>query len=514
MPKEPNLSNEAQRIIDALDSGDTSLALRLYENAGGAMFPFLHGYAGLGSILDKMPEEFWRQHESVLGGLIFHLTKRGQAGRAKSYFEAGDLEFERGPKFELYGLLLALHLGDPVTPEALAKWRRLERQLPVAQPLLEGLYFNAMTVMHVRIERTDEARVSAQQAISCFREAGHSHLEHFIHIHLADLDLVEGRLRAARRELAAAERSLAQSGVRYGNETDLIEVIRLAIDYEAGSFSHIPERASALRASLVGGDSWAELFIQLARISALSVYFLNGRGAALEELEFFQADYARRHGGSAAALDVIGALIERLDWRLDESRDVLHAIANAPMQSTIGAAIRDELVNGMAHSEPASSQAPTPRAAIDLELQSAMRMTGKDRRRRIEKALWLAVREGHIAPFLEHRDVFLGVASQLAKTRFAGRHRGFARMTTRVLRLVDQSFVIPEDLRALGFNFRQYRVATALQTGATSKQIARQLGISEATVKYHLTALYRIVGVGSRAEFIDFMLQFDDSAIY
>jgi DNA-binding NarL/FixJ family response regulator len=85
-------------------------------------------------------------------------------------------------------------------------------------------------------------------------------------------------------------------------------------------------------------------------------------------------------------------------------------------------------------------------------------------------------------------------------------------MTDRVLRQVSGSYVIPESLRKLGFSRRQYRVASALLSGATNKQIARQLGTTEATVKYHVTSLYRLSGVRRRRDFIDFMVKIQSSS--
>lgn len=52
----------------------------------------------------------------------------------------------------------------------------------------------------------------------------------------------------------------------------------------------------------------------------------------------------------------------------------------------------------------------------------------------------------------------------------------------------------------LGLTPRQIDVASALaQTGSTNAQLARSLGISEGTVKKHLEAVFRILGVDSRA---------------
>jgi DNA-binding CsgD family transcriptional regulator len=56
-----------------------------------------------------------------------------------------------------------------------------------------------------------------------------------------------------------------------------------------------------------------------------------------------------------------------------------------------------------------------------------------------------------------------------------------------------------ETLRSLGLTPRQATVAAAMASGATTATIADHLGISPATVKKHLEAIYRTLGVTSRA---------------
>lgn len=468
---------------------------------GGVLFPFRHGYERLGQILDELPGDAWRQDEAVLGGVVLWLVKQGHASRAKSYLRAVDLEFEKTDTFTVLDLLLALHLGEVVSEQQLRTWRRLERSLPINEPLLLGLYFNAMMAMHVRLGNLTEARVAGQQAISCYREANHVYLEHFIYIHLADLDVIEGRLHRAQRSLVAAERCLAQSGQHYRHEEQVISVIRLAIDYERGELARVRARAAELRGSLVRGDSWSELFYQLARIAVLSAYFLEGREAAMQELGDFQADYARRHGGEAQAMEALKALIWHLEWQPDAAERTLDRLRSERMQSALGTVLVNELEATMGLHAPGPAE--TPRARIVAALQQARTARGSRRLAALERALRIAFDEGQIAPFLEHRDVFMGLSATLLRSERPRGQGQLGRMTNRVLRMVTDSYVIPESLRVLGFNRRQYRVAAALISGATNKQIARQLGTTEATVKYHVTALYRMMGVRRRRDFID-----------
>jgi DNA-binding NarL/FixJ family response regulator len=53
---------------------------------------------------------------------------------------------------------------------------------------------------------------------------------------------------------------------------------------------------------------------------------------------------------------------------------------------------------------------------------------------------------------------------------------------------------------------RQGEVLDSLATGASNKEIARKLGLTEGTVKIHLAAIYRVIGVKSRGEAIAWSL--------
>jgi DNA-binding CsgD family transcriptional regulator len=71
----------------------------------------------------------------------------------------------------------------------------------------------------------------------------------------------------------------------------------------------------------------------------------------------------------------------------------------------------------------------------------------------------------------------------------------------------------PPRLSEFGLSQRQIEVARRITAGATSKSVAMDLAITEATVKSHLSAIFKKLGVKSRSELINFIherkLQFD-----
>lgn len=490
-------------IVQAFEAGEHRAAIAKFSAAGGDLYALYHGYDALGRVLAAMPEGLWRSNEILMGAYTLHLAKHGRAGRAQAHLTDPACTFARTYRFDIYELRLAIHLGDPITDAQLDKWIATERHLPLDEPLQEGLYYNAIMVFLVRHGRLPEARTMGQRAIAAYRSARHTYLEHFIHLHLTDLAIMEGRLRDARRHLGTGAKRLEQSGRTYGNEQEIIEILQLAINFENGIFNHIPAEAPRLRNSLVKSDSWVELFEQLARIAVKSTYFASGRGAALAVLEDFRAGYAERHGGSSEVLAVLEATIARMDGRLGEVGLLTSELGLDRLQSPIARVLLGELqpLASASTSEPPAETGP--RGVIVTALRAAAREKGNQRRRLVEQAFWLAARESHSAPFIEHRDVLSGIGTRLSSGRFARGNVQLARMARHVVQTIRRSYWVPPTLHALGVTHRQYNIVSALQSGATNKEIARTLALSEATVKYHLAGLYQRIGVSRRGELLE-----------
>jgi len=503
----PEAETPTNAIVRAFEVGDLNAALAMFGAAGGDLYALYHGYDDLGRVLSAMPDGLWRSNELLMGAYTLHLAKHGRAGRAQAHLTDPACSFDKTYRFDIYELRLAIHLGDPISKAQLDKWIATERQLPLNEPLQEGLYYNAIMVFLVRHGRLQEARTMGQRAIAAYQSARHIYLEHFIHLHLADLAIMEGRLRDARRHLHTGAKRLAQSDRTYGNEQEIIEILQLALDFETGNFDHIPAQAKRLRHSLVKSDSWVEVFEQLARIAVKSTYFTAGRDAALAVLDDFRAGYAERHGGASEVLTVLEATIGRLDGRLGDVELATTALDFDRLQSPIARVLLSEI--GMLPN-PAADETrglSGPRNAIVTALQSAARETGNQRRRLVEQAFWLAAKESHSAPFIEHRDVLSGIGTRLSSGRFARGNVQLARMARHVVQAIRHSYWVPPELRALGVTHRQYNIVSALQSGATNKEIARTLAVSEATVKYHLSGLYQRIGASRRGELLEIIYE-------
>lgn len=116
----------------------------------------------------------------------------------------------------------------------------------------------------------------------------------------------------------------------------------------------------------------------------------------------------------------------------------------------------------------------------------------------------IAMISAHENPALVESAQALGAAGFLYKTR------PFDDLARDIRRLADGQTIFPPaeskagtgDLRdrIASLSGAQLRVLIALSDGRLNKQIAADLAVSEATVKAHLTAIFRKLDVGNRAQ--------------
>jgi DNA-binding NarL/FixJ family response regulator len=101
-------------------------------------------------------------------------------------------------------------------------------------------------------------------------------------------------------------------------------------------------------------------------------------------------------------------------------------------------------------------------------------------------------------------------ALQRGAVAYLGKRVDPASLSTTIRKIMDgtlemQTFGLTEtrgarSARAAGLSAREAEILRQLASGRSTKKIARELWLSQQTVKYHLTNIYRKLGVRGRAE--------------
>ncbi|MEM9104790.1 MAG: LuxR C-terminal-related transcriptional regulator [Pseudomonadota bacterium] len=487
-------------------------AVALLDANGGPYFGFLHGYEALNAVIDASPEQALYEHQTLLSCYCFSLVKAGRARRAFAILRDRQAWFESPFVRELIELTVFIHTGEPVTKAQLRRWRQMEGLLPVGNPLQDGLYYNCMAIILVRINLLKQARNVALRGIESYRKAENPSLEFYMYLHLAHMSLLEGNLHKADREMRMARALVQENEVAHATSAAFLEIIESAIALEMGRYVPDRNRLEELRRSLVNGDSWAEIFNELCRVGAFSLYFSEGLSEALDFLADCQIDFNRRHGDFSEALEIMAATVELLDGRTEHAQrlssrpprdqSLVGATGSIVLGSMLGKLGQNDLAQSIAR-----EMATSPRFVLADELiRATQAKEERDKvrqRRHVQNAMRLAVNEGLVGPFLEHREAVVGVSGYLATGKFARGHIQLGRLAKRVHKLVRGSFLTPDTAMENGVTAHQMRVLSALRDGASNKQIARKLGLSEAAVKYHVGRLLSQFQVKRRGQLIE-----------
>jgi DNA-binding NarL/FixJ family response regulator len=88
---------------------------------------------------------------------------------------------------------------------------------------------------------------------------------------------------------------------------------------------------------------------------------------------------------------------------------------------------------------------------------------------------------------------------------FISKAAGMDELSAAIEALINGETWFPEPAAASGrreLSATQVHILDGVHRGMMNKQIAFELGLSEATVKYHLTSIFRVMGVQTRAQLV------------
>jgi DNA-binding CsgD family transcriptional regulator len=529
-----------EAIVAYQNAGFHDLALRTFAAAHGRFFIYLYGPAALDRVLAGFPTSFAMQSETIIMGLAVQSLKRGDVSLARRLLAdrfgdaANDPDEVFSPKsvfsreFRSFRLVMLIYEDVFFTEELLENIFAMLAEYPADAHFLRGSFYNSVLEFYLRSRRFAEAEDLAQRAHFHYERAGAPLLSFYISLHQAIMRMMMGDALSARTFAADARRSLDKVGFDSPNDRRLLVLLNACIDYEGGKAEPLARFLSLELEGFSHGEIWPSLieFALLYGSQALSEHFstIAARGF-LDRWRVFQI----RNRQFRNAIELREAAILQNANRWQEAADKLASIASFVGRSWVLAAgeelarlhERDDIGLALLWLRQHVHEMPT-RPELAAQLAAMRQNLHLTERQRIGLDIWMAyvakrsrdlgsarailqktfesaARLGAMAPLAEERD-FLG---ELLATQRIADFLDTSGPSRQVLRRLRDGLVSVGALgRAGNLSRRETKVLLMAAEGAANKFIANTLGLSEATVKFHLGNVYRKLGCRSRREAI------------
>lgn len=518
--------------------GAWNAAIQTVRSAGGPFFIHRFGPAAFDLMLAGFPTEHLQEDETLVLCRAIQAIKRGEVPLTRQLLvdrfgpEALDASAvmanrERNSlQYRFFRLLLRTWEDFGLDERFLEDAYRLLAELPATDDLRRGSFYNAVLEFYIRARRFPEADNAASRAAVHYHRADIPILSFYIDLHRGIIRLMLGQPAQARAHATAARGHLARCSYDSPGDARLIALLDACIAYETGQ-GDILSRFLALELdAFAQGEIWPSL------VELILIY---GSQAQAEGYSTMAArSFLDRWRVTQDASSQFRVLIDIREVAVLQSgnrwAEAAAKAATIPSRMTLAHVQaaeaelpllddRDDTALALVwlrHMAQVTPQRPgldrltlaaldnphlTARQRIGAEIWLAHVLSrqgrGGESVRRLARVLADAGHAGLIAPLAEERS-FL---ASLTSTRRMRDALEAAEPVRRLLRQVHDGG--PGRFaggRAAGLTRQETRILHALAEGAANKSIANMLGLSEATVKFHLANLYRKLGCGSRRD--------------
>lgn len=544
---------EAERLADAyMVHGRTTDAIAILQRAGhydwaldllraahGQFYIYQYGSAAYDQVLAGFPEAFAHNSELLIICLAQQALKRGDVARARLMLNdyLGPVSIEpaailANPGYSLdlrfFRVMMLIYEDVFVTDELFELSFRILDEMSANAHLERGSFYNSILEFYVRRRRFSEAQDVALRAYDHYRLAQVPILQFFISVHQAIIRLMLGDAVTARKH--ATEAGIELATVDFDSPTDarLLALLNACIDYEGGEAEPLARFLGHDIDDFSHGEIWPSLveFVLQYGSQALSEHF--STIAARSFLDRWRV-YQMHNRQLQTMIDIREAIILQNGNRWQEATTKLSSIATRITRSFVlnatqqlgGLQDRDEIAIALTWLRHIAFETPTL-PQLDLRLSSMLGnlyITGRQKagleiwlayvskrqrnptkaRAMLQKTFEYAAHLGSLAPLIEEK-FFL---AELIGNQRIGDFLLTSGPIRQVLRRLGD-IGLPKSALGVknGLSRREIKILLMICEGGSNKFIANALGLSEATVKFHLGNVYRKLGCKKRREAI------------
>lgn len=422
------------------------------------------------------------------------LTHCGLSPRIALFEQKDKLTPSTAP-FVIFELLFLMTGAEDAPRRPLDRYMDLIDCFDPDDRLYVGALYNTLLPIAMRNADFAAAEQVASLALTEFKAAKCDYLVAFIHLHRAIIQVARGDLATAPAHLERA-RSTFMLVPEAECELAMTDLTQAWVNFEKEN--RFPNHAWLLtqRDLLISGEFWAETFLILATLlfrtsvaksddmilethSALeTVLRARGLTSLLPAMQVLREEYFASVSTTPDAADCIALPEHQLIWLMPNPMTTRINWADAKSAGTL--------------------RFPRIRAAVQL-MEGAQLLSGRQFDS-ASKCFWPALEDIETYGWagLSHTarpeiDIFL--AECKARGRFVERARHYRAALTSQTAAGALHPKPPADLTST-----EFAVLTLLPDATSNKAMARDLNVTEATIKFHLTNLYRKMNVTKRRE--------------
>ena len=531
-----------QQLPEAISAyqriGQPELAVQLLLAGPGDFFIHIYGAAAFDRVLAGFDPAFARRHEILVICTAMQALKRGDLPLARRLVgdHLGDAANDPAAvfthpspfsaRFRTFRLVMLIYEDIPLTDQLLKQAFDLLNEYPVDADLTRGSIYNSVLEFYIRSHRFAEADDLARRARFHYEQARAPLLCFYISVHQAIICLMAGDPAGARRAANAADGELHSVAFDSPSDARLLALLQACIDYETGKVEPLARFLSLELDDFSRGEIWPSLIELALHYGSLALSEHYSTLAARSFLDRWRV-YQTRNRQFAIMIDLRETVVLQNGNRWQEAASRLGAMEGRINRGFILAATdelsrlsdRDELAVALVWLRLLTFEAPT-RAGLAEKLLALLANLHLSARQRIGVEVWLAhvyrrqrkptaaraillktfetvSRLGAIAPLAEERPF---LSDLLANERIAS-FLDASPIVRNVLRKIrDAGPSLGTATRKGGLTRQETRILQSVCEGASNKFIANALGISEATVKFHLGNVYRKLGCQTRKQ--------------
>ncbi|MDX5594406.1 LuxR C-terminal-related transcriptional regulator [Pseudovibrio sp. SPO723] len=529
-----------QAICELQLAGREEEATRLFARHGGPFFLFRYGRQAFADVLRGFAAD--NGSEAVISSRALAAAKAGDSGRAMKIMsdafgeDYADLStaFRATQQFSVLlrsvRLILATYEDQMVSEETVHLLDGLIREIPSTDHFSRGSFYHSMMELHMRTGEMEEAEKIAKWAIYHYEQAEVPLLMVSVRIYQCNIALKEGEIPRAAAMQEEAEKLLESMGMEAETERRFNRLVKGCIAYERGDPQPLLTFIDRDMEAFAIGEMWPSLADSAVYFGAQVLNRHRGMGPARSFLEGWRVNHWQApHFRFTMIMRRVELLQDNGRWI--EAEQHLETIQGRITRQWVESA-KQELAKLTDANEISVALTWMRQIAFErpkkTELLEQLDMFLGNYEVTRNQARMLTSVKAFVARRQKNTTlastVFLQLLSDAARSDSIGSlYEDIIFLEELVNDRQIRSFILSRDQLQDALNSltkadetaraerkdetdpltrMERRVLMIVAEGASNKYAANMLGLSEATVKFHLKNTYRKLGCKRRSEAI------------